>query len=186
MAKEQERPDPRFMRRAIREARRNLSSPDGGPFGACIVKDGRIVAAARNTVLAHDATCHAEVNAIRKASQKLGTFDLSDCEIYSTTEPCPMCFGAVHWARIGRVYYGTAIRDAARAGFHELAISNEKMKTTRPEPDRARPGCPPRRMSRALQGLVGPAGPEELLTGRLTAFPPYLIITRTWTPVSVF
>jgi guanine deaminase len=128
MAKERDRPDPRFMRRAIREARRNLARPDGGPFGACIVRASRVVAAARNTVLAHDATCHAEVNAIRKASKKLGTFDLSDCEIYSTTEPCPMCFGAIHWARIGRVYYGTAIRDAARAGFHELAISNEKMK----------------------------------------------------------
>ncbi len=128
MAKEHERPDPRFMRRAIREARRNLARPDGGPFGACIVKDGKVVAAARNTVLGHDATCHAEVNAIRKASKKLGTFDLSGCEIYSTTEPCPMCFGAIHWARIGRVWYGTAIRDAARAGFHELAISNAKLK----------------------------------------------------------
>ncbi len=128
MAKEHERPDPRFIRRAIREARRNLARPDGGPFGACIVKDGKVVAAARNTVLGHDATCHAEVNAIRKASKKLGTFDLSGCEIYSTTEPCPMCFGAIHWARIGRVWYGTAIRDAARAGFHELAISNAKLK----------------------------------------------------------
>src|SRR5512136_2070753 len=121
-------PDRRFMLRAIREARRNLARPDGGPFGACIVKDGRVVAAARNTVLRDDATCHAEVNAIRKASKKLGTFDLSGCEIYSTTEPCPMCFGAIHWARIGAVYYGTGIRDAARAGFHELRISNAEMK----------------------------------------------------------
>ncbi|HMA53692.1 MAG TPA: nucleoside deaminase, partial [Acidobacteriota bacterium] len=71
---------------------------------------------------------HAEVNAIRRASKKLGTFDLAGCEIYSTTEPCPMCFGAIHWARIGTVYYGTGIRDAAKAGFHELRISNARMK----------------------------------------------------------
>jgi tRNA(Arg) A34 adenosine deaminase TadA len=116
------------MDRAIREARKNLVRPDGGPFGACIVKDGRIVAAARNTVLASDATSHAEVNAIRKASKKLRTFDLTGCEIYSTTEPCPMCFGAIHWARIGAVYYGAGIHDAARAGFHELKISNARMK----------------------------------------------------------
>ena len=121
--------DRRFMSRAIREARKNLARPDGGPFGACIVKDGRVVAAARNTVLRNDATCHAEVNAIRKASRKLGTFDLSGCEIYSTTEPCPMCFGAIHWARIGAVYFGAGIADAARAGFHELRISNERMKS---------------------------------------------------------
>jgi guanine deaminase len=117
------------MRKAIAEARKNLARPDGGPFGACVVKDGRIVAAARNTVLKNDATCHAEVNAIRKASKKLGTFDLTGCEIYSTTEPCPMCFGAIHWARIGTVHYGTGIADAARAGFHELRISNAQMKT---------------------------------------------------------
>jgi tRNA(Arg) A34 adenosine deaminase TadA len=116
------------MIRAVREARKNFVRPEGGPFGACIVKEGRVVAAARNTVLRHDATCHAEVNAIRKASRKLGTFDLAGCEIYSTTEPCPMCFGAIHWARIGAVYYGSGIRDAARAGFHELRISNERMK----------------------------------------------------------
>jgi len=122
------KPEPRFMARAIREARKNLIRPDGGPFGACIVKDGRVVAVARNSVLRDDATCHAEVNAIRKASKKLGTHDLSGCEIYSTTEPCPMCFGAIHWARIGAIYYGTGIRDAARAGFHELRISNAQLK----------------------------------------------------------
>ncbi len=121
-------PEPRFMIRAVREAQKNLVRPEGGPFGACIVKDGRVVATARNTVLKHDSTCHAEVNAIRKASKKLGTFDLTGCEIYSTTEPCPMCFGAIHWARIGTVYYGTGIRDAAKAGFHELRISNAQMR----------------------------------------------------------
>jgi len=128
MTKKPAAPGRLFMARAIREARKNLVRPDGGPFGACIVKDGRIVAAARNTVLRHDATGHAEVNAIRRASKKLGTFDLGGCEIYSTTEPCPMCFGAIHWARIATVYYGAAIRDAARSGFHELRISNAQMK----------------------------------------------------------
>ena len=81
-----------FMDKAIKEARKNLKTFDGGPFGACIVKGDRIIAVARNTVLKDDATCHAEVNAIRMASKKLGTFDLSGCDIYSTTEPCPMCF----------------------------------------------------------------------------------------------
>lgn len=120
------RPGP--MRRAIAEARKNLARADGGPFGACVVKGGRLVAAARNTVLKSDATAHAEINAIREASKKLGTFDLSGCEIYSTTEPCPMCFGAIHWARIGTVYYGTGIADAARAGFRELPISDKRLK----------------------------------------------------------
>ncbi len=128
MKKDEPRPGERFMGRAIREARKNLARRDGGPFGAAIVKDGRVLAVARNTVLRHDATCHAEVNAIRKASRKLRTFDLSGCEIYATTEPCPMCFGAIHWARIGTVHYGTGIRDAAEAGFHELRIPNEKMR----------------------------------------------------------
>jgi len=116
------------MLKAIAEARKNLARADGGPFGAAIVKDGRVVAVARNTVLRDDATAHAETNAIRKASKKLRTFDLSGCEIYSTTEPCPMCFGAIHWARIGTVIFGTGIADAARAGFHELRISNARMK----------------------------------------------------------
>jgi len=134
------RPGERFMRRAVREARKNLARPDGGPFGAAIVKDGRVLAAARNTVLRDDATCHAEVIAIRKASKKLGTFDLSGCEVYSTTEPCPMCFGAIHWARIGVIHYGTGIRDAATAGFHELRISNRKMKALGKSPIRIVPG----------------------------------------------
>jgi guanine deaminase len=111
------------MRRAVREAAKNIKSGDGGPFGACIVREGRVLAVARNTVLAHDATCHAEVNAIRKASRRLGEFDLTGCVIFSTTEPCPMCFGAIHWARIGLVVYGTSIADAKRAGFNELQIS---------------------------------------------------------------
>lgn len=122
-------PDRTFMEMAIHEARKNLRTLDGGPFGACIVRDGAVLAVARNTVLRNDATAHAEVNAIRKACRKLGSYDLSGSTIYSTTEPCPMCFSAVHWARIGRIVHGTNIADAGRTGFHELEISNLKLKT---------------------------------------------------------
>ncbi|MFA5100321.1 MAG: nucleoside deaminase [Candidatus Omnitrophota bacterium] len=120
--------DEKFMLRAIREARRNLSSLDGGPFGACIVKNGEVVAVGRNTVLTEDASCHAEINAIRNASKKLKTYDLSGCVIYSTTEPCPMCFSAIHWARIDAVTFGTGISDARKIGFRELCISARNMK----------------------------------------------------------
>jgi tRNA(Arg) A34 adenosine deaminase TadA len=116
------------MQCAIREARKNLKTMNGGPFGACIVKSGKIIALARNTVLKDDATCHAEINAIRIASRSLGTFDLSGAVIYSTTEPCPMCFSAVHWARIKRIVYGSSIRDARCAGFNELLLSNRRIK----------------------------------------------------------
>ncbi len=113
---------------AIREAEKNLKNMAGGPFGACIVKNGKVLAAARNTVLKNDATCHAEINAIRIASKKLKDFDLSGCVIYSTTEPCPMCFSAIHWSRIGRIIYGTGISDAKRIGFNELDIADAKIK----------------------------------------------------------
>lgn len=119
----------RFMRMAIKEARKNLRSGEGGPFGACIVKDGKVLAVARNTVLTHDATCHAEINAIRLASRKLKHFDLTGCTIISTTEPCPMCFSAIHWARIGTVVYGTNIADASRIGFNEFKVSSAKLKS---------------------------------------------------------
>lgn len=120
--------DKKFMRRAICEARKNLNKITGGPFGACIVKGSKVIAVARNTVLASDASAHAEINAIRLASKKLKRFDLSGCVIYSTTEPCPMCFSAIHWARIDAVVYGTAIPDAKKLGFNELRISSKKMK----------------------------------------------------------
>ena len=118
-----------WMRAAIREARRNIAGGDGGPFGACIVRGGELLAVARNTVLARDATCHAEVSAIRIASRRLGTHDLAGCSIYATTEPCPMCFGAIHWAGIDTVVSGTRIADVARLGFRELTISNRRMKS---------------------------------------------------------
>jgi tRNA(Arg) A34 adenosine deaminase TadA len=93
------------------------------------VRDGRAVVAAHNVVWeTTDATAHAEVTAIRRACATLGTIDLSGCTIYSTCEPCPMCFSACHWARIGRIVYGASIEDARRAGFNELAIPNEQMK----------------------------------------------------------
>ncbi|MFA5646232.1 MAG: nucleoside deaminase [Candidatus Ratteibacteria bacterium] len=116
------------MRLAIKEAEKNLSGiPAGGPFGACIVKDGSVIAVARNTVLREDATCHAEINAIRRASSLIQSFDLSGCDIYSTTEPCPMCFSAIHWSRINRIFFGTTIEEAAVAGFNELFISTLRM-----------------------------------------------------------
>ncbi len=117
------------MLAALAAARHNLRRPDGGPFGACIVRDGRVLAVARNTVLARrDPTCHAEVNAIRLAARRLGAHELAGCRIYSTTEPCPMCFAAIHWAGIDTLVYGTRIADVARLGFRELTISNRTMR----------------------------------------------------------
>lgn len=117
-----------FMRIAIANARYNLDIRAGGPFGACIVKDAEILAVARNTVLTQDATCHAEINAIRIASRLTMSYDLSGCVIYSTTEPCPMCFSAIHWAKIYKIVYGTSIQDVKTLGFNELDISNHSMK----------------------------------------------------------
>ncbi|MDD5166365.1 MAG: nucleoside deaminase [Candidatus Omnitrophica bacterium] len=119
----------KYMLLAIQEARKNLKNMQGGPFGACIVKEGKVLAVSRNTVLKTDATAHAEVNAIRAASRKLKTFDLSGCIIYSTTEPCPMCFSAIHWSRIGVLAYGTDIADVKKLGFYELDISCKKLKS---------------------------------------------------------
>ncbi len=117
------------MRLALRRALDHLPAIDGGPFGACIVRGPDVLAVTHNTVLKeNDPTCHAEVNAIRLARRRLGTYDLSGCVIYSTTEPCPMCFAAIHWARLERLVYGTAVADVAALGFNELTISNEQLK----------------------------------------------------------
>jgi len=113
---------------SIKEASLNIKKMEGGPFGACIVRGSRIIAIARNKVLVSDATAHAEINAIRIASKRLKTFDLSGCSIYTTTEPCPMCFSAIHWARINEVFYGTTISDVKRIGFNEMSIASIKMK----------------------------------------------------------
>ncbi len=117
------------MKLALRSARQGIRRSEGGPFGAAILRGKKRIAVAHNQVLkSNDATCHAEINAIRLASRKLKRFDLSDCIIYSTTEPCPMCFSAIHWARIGRVVYGTSIADVQKRGFNELSIPSGKMK----------------------------------------------------------
>eukprot|EP00954_Amorphochlora_amoebiformis_P016834 1315139-Amorphochlora_amoeboformis.AAC.2 len=117
---------------AVQEAHEGVKRGEGGPFGAVIVnKKGEIVARAHNMVLqTNDPTAHAEVTCIRKASARLGKFDLSDCKIYSTCEPCPMCFGAIHWAKIPVCVYGATAKDAAEAGFDDAFIYNAIRKTT--------------------------------------------------------
>lgn len=113
------------MRRAIALSEESVRM-GGGPFGAVIVKDGVIVSEASNSVtLDHDPTAHAEVNAIRKATQKLGTFDLEGCEIYTSCEPCPMCLGAIYWAHLDCIYYANDRKDAARIGFDDDFIYKE-------------------------------------------------------------
>lgn len=114
-----------FMRRAIALSEESVRN-GGGPFGAVIVKDGEIVAEGNNRVtLDHDPTAHAEVSAIRRAGQRLGTFDLSGCVIYTSCEPCPMCLGAIYWAHIDRIYYGNTQADAAAIGFDDAWLYRE-------------------------------------------------------------
>ena len=109
-----------FMQKAIEEALEGIGLGHGGPFGSVIVKNGVMIASEHNQVLKkHDPTCHGEIEAIRKASQILGTHDLSGCELYTTGEPCPMCLAACLWANISRVYYGCTIADNARLGFKD-------------------------------------------------------------------
>lgn len=113
----------KFMKEAIEEAYVAIRKGEGGPFGAVIVKDGEILVRAHNEVLkTNDPTMHAEVNAIRKATKLLGRFDLSDCEIYSSCEPCPMCFAAIHWAKMKKLYFAADREDAARIDFDDQYI----------------------------------------------------------------
>jgi guanine deaminase len=115
-----------FMARAIQLSLNNVQSGRGGPFGAVVVKDGNIVAEAANLVTAtNDPTAHAEVLAIREACKKLRVFDLEGCEIYSSCEPCPMCLGAIYWARLARVYFANAAADASKVGFDDSLIYRE-------------------------------------------------------------
>ena len=110
----------KFMDIAIAEAKTGIYNEDGGPCGAVIVKDGKIISSGHNHVLANnDSTCHGEIDAIRKAEQKLKTFDLSGCELYTTGEPCPMCLAAIMWANIEKVYYGCTIADNEIIGFRD-------------------------------------------------------------------
>jgi tRNA(Arg) A34 adenosine deaminase TadA len=114
-----------FMELAVSEAREGIHQRHGGPFGAVIVKDGQVVASGHNCVLKNnDSTCHGEIDAIRKAEQKLSTYDLTGCQLYTTGEPCPMCLAAILWARIDKVYYGCTIEDNAKLGFRDVEIGN--------------------------------------------------------------
>ncbi|EJF10533.1 guanine deaminase [Pontibacter sp. BAB1700] len=115
-----------FMREAIRLSLEKMEAGFGGPFGAVVVRDGEIIARGYNNVLAtNDPTAHAEVDAIRKACQALGTFQLTDCELYTSCEPCPMCLGAIYWARPRKVYYANSKADAAAVGFDDQFIYDE-------------------------------------------------------------
>ncbi len=115
-----------FLIRAIELADQNIDSGCGGPFGAVVVKDGQIIAEGANHVTTqNDPTAHAEVVAIRQACKKLNTFQLEDCEIYCSCEPCPMCLGAIYWARPRAVYFAANKTDAAHAGFDDSFIYDE-------------------------------------------------------------
>ncbi len=115
----------KFMQRAIELSIESVKN-GGGPFGAVIVKDGKIIAEASNSVTKdNDPTAHAEINAIRIAAKKLNTFNLSGCEIYTSCEPCPMCLGAIYWARIDKIYYANTREDAKNIGFDDSFIYDE-------------------------------------------------------------
>jgi guanine deaminase len=115
-----------YMREAIRLSVEKMKEGHGGPFGAVVVRDGEIIARGFNNVTSsHDPTAHAEVDAIRKACKALGTWQLEGCDLYTSCEPCPMCLGAIYWARPRRVFYGSSKADAAQAGFDDQFIYEE-------------------------------------------------------------
>jgi tRNA(Arg) A34 adenosine deaminase TadA len=115
-----------FMREAIRLSRLKMQAGQGGPFGAVVVRRGQIIARGWNRVTsANDPTAHAEVMAIRAACRKLKTFQLADCELYTSCEPCPMCLAAIYWARLKKVYYGNSRHDAAKIHFDDKLIYRE-------------------------------------------------------------
>ncbi|MDD2840419.1 MAG: nucleoside deaminase [Rickettsiales bacterium] len=133
----------KFMQEAIKCSIEGMSTNAGGPFGAVIVKNGEIVARGWNKVTStNDPTAHAEITTIREACKKLGTFDLSGCELYTSCEPCPMCLAAIYWARIDKIYYGNTKKDAANIGFdddfiyEEFALPMEKRKLSMEQLDR--------------------------------------------------
>lgn len=119
-------PKSTYMQEAIRLSIQNVESGRGGPFGCVVVKDGRIIASGANEVTSsNDPTAHAEVVAIRKACKELGSFQLDDCEIYCSCEPCPMCLGAIYWARPKAIYYANTKTDAAAIDFDDQFIYEE-------------------------------------------------------------
>ncbi len=129
-----------FMQAAIEKARAGIEAGQT-PFGAVVVRRGRLVASSHNTVWRDtDPTAHAEVNAIREAARALSTIDLSGCEMFTTCEPCPMCLSAIHWCKIDRVYYGATIADAAAAGFSELHVPAVELARMGGSPLEVRPG----------------------------------------------
>lgn len=114
------------MKRAIELSKQGMEAGEGGPFGAVIVQNGQIIAEGNNRVLiTNDPTAHAEVTAIRRACETLGRFDLSDCELYTSCEPCPMCLGAIYWARPNKVYFANTASDAAAIEFDDSFIYQE-------------------------------------------------------------
>ena len=120
----------KFMEAALAEAYRGIERGDGGPFGAVIVRRGEILAKGHNEVLkSNDPTRHAEMCAISRAARKLGSPHFRGAEIYSTTEPCVMCFAAINWAQLRRITFGTTVRDVKRLGFNELVVSNRRLKS---------------------------------------------------------
>ena len=115
----------KFMQRAVELSVENIKN-GGGPFGAIIVKDGKIISEGANRVTADiDPTAHAEISAIRQAAKKLNTFDLNGCEIYTSCEPCPMCLAAIYWAHINKIYFGNSKIDAKNIGFDDSFIYDE-------------------------------------------------------------
>ena len=125
----------RFMKVAIEEAKIGIHNGHGGPFGAVVVKNGKIIGQGHNMVVKNnDPTCHGEISAIRDACKNLSSFDLKGAEIYTTGEPCPMCLGAILWSNIDQIYFGCSIQENDMIGFRDedfyknLSISTEKMK----------------------------------------------------------
>ncbi|WP_121246063.1 nucleoside deaminase [Mucilaginibacter phyllosphaerae] len=116
----------KFMQMAIDLSEYNVKHAQGGPFGAVIVKDGMVIARSANKVVpTNDPTAHAEISVIRLACQELSTYNLEGCEIYTSCEPCPMCLGAIYWARISKIYYANTKQDAANIGFDDHFIYDE-------------------------------------------------------------
>ncbi|MEI6479484.1 MAG: nucleoside deaminase [bacterium] len=123
----------KFMKIAVQEAAKGVKANDGGPFGAVIVKNGKVVARGHNmVVISNDPTAHAEVTVIRNATAKLKRFDLSDCELYTSCEPCPMCLSAIYWAKFKKIYFGATRKDAANIGFDDKFIYDVLEKNTKP------------------------------------------------------
>lgn len=120
-----------FMRLAIQLATDNVRIGQGGPFGAVVVRDGEVLAAEANSVTrTNDPTAHAEINAIRAACAKLGTFQLEGCDVYTSCEPCPMCLAALYWSRCRSIFYGNTAQDAAAAGFDDSFLYDEIRRTS--------------------------------------------------------